>query len=93
MLQVLDYGDNCYMLHHVTGTDGQMELVMQGCWSVEDNCVNDTECVQSPAITHLNFCCCSQPLCNMHVKNVYYPPTTTAPVVTGRAIGCYMSAC
>lgn len=58
------------------GTDGIVEYVMKGCWSVNEDCVNKSQCVQSPSIKHLNFCCCSDPRCNTFVKNVYYPPTS-----------------
>ncbi|WAR05995.1 AVR2A-like protein [Mya arenaria] len=69
------------------GTDGQIEIEMQGCWSVEDDCMNDSQCVQSPSIQHLNFCCCSEPLCNIKVKNVYYPPTLSPPTTTVPLVG------
>ena len=60
------------------------ENVMKGCWSSGDNCVNNTDCIQSPGIRNLNFCCCQEPLCNTVVKSVEYVDTTLEPKTTGR---------
>ena len=64
------------------GSDG-FENVMKGCWSSEENCVNNSECIQSPAIKNLNFCCCQEPMCNSVVKSVKYIDTTVRPKPTG----------
>lgn len=66
------------------GTNG-FENVMKGCWSNDENCVNSSECIQSPSITNLNFCCCEEPLCNKAVRSVHYVHTTQPPKTTDRS--------
>lgn len=72
------------------GTDGVIEYAMKGCWTNEENCVSKSECIQSPSIKHIDFCCCSEPRCNMNVKSVYYPstplPSTVAVTVTEKSV-------
>lgn len=64
------------------GTEGKVMIEMAGCWSTGDNCVNTSECIQSPSIHNVNFCCCSEEKCNLKVKNVFYPPTSSPASVT-----------
>ena len=63
-------------------TDG-FKFIMKGCWSSDENCVNSSECIQSPSIKNLNFCCCQEPMCNTVVKSVHYT-TTLPPKTTGK---------